>query len=232
MNSIYRQALGADFDRLHPKIQARFGFDSESGVASIGRGTMSRVWHGPWWTLPFLLMGTWRNIMFPESGEDVPFTIRNYAYRDGFGRETVTWIRQFDLTRGTGKKRMGRRFDAYMIHSAERGGIVDYMGTHQHLAVDLAVSVDPTGGIRERSGEQRFYEGPIAFSFPMLFSAYADVCEWYDDERGRYQIEVVVKNPVFGPIFGYRGEFDVEWLEGEAAIVPPEILPRREERRE
>lgn len=230
MNSIYSRALGPDFQRLHPKIQERFGFDSQSRRASIGRGVMERVWHGPWWTIPFLLCGTWRNIMFPESGHDVPFTIRNYAYLDSFGRETVTWIRQFELGRCGGK--LGRRFDAYMIYSEERGLVVDYMGTHQHLAVDLHVSVDESRGIRERSGEQRFYEGPIAFRFPMLFSAYADVCEWFDDETGKYQIEVIVENRVFGRIFGYRGAFDVEWLEGDEAEVPPEIRPRREERRE
>lgn len=224
MNSIYRQALGGDFDRLHPKIQARFGFESADRRASIGRGVMARVWHGRWWTLPFLLFGTWRHIMFPESGENVPFTIRNYAYVDGFGRETVTWVRQFDL----GGR---RRFDAYMI-LAESGLILDYMGTHQHLAVDLHLSVNERGGLCLRSGEQRFYEGRIAFRFPLLFSAIANVCEWFDDESGQYGIEVVVANPVFGPIFGYRGAFDVEWLEGEAATVPPDVLPRREERRE
>ena len=225
MRSIYHRALGDDFHRLHPKIQERFGFDSRSGRASIGRGTMARVWHGPWWTLPFLWLGAWRHIMFPESGRNVPFTIRNYAYVDSFGRETVTWIRQFDL----GKR---RRFDAYMVFGEERGTIIDYMGTHQHLAVDLDCSVDPTGGIRERSGEQRFYEGPLAFRFPMLFSGHADVCEWFDDESGRYQIEVVVSNRVFGPLFGYRGAFDAEWLEGDAARAPDDIRPKREERRE
>jgi hypothetical protein len=60
----------------------------------------------------------------------VPFTIENYAYRDPLGRETVTWVRTFETTKR-------RRFDAYMIWSEQRGRIVDYLGTHQHLAVDL-----------------------------------------------------------------------------------------------
>ena len=44
-------------------------------------------------------------------------------------------------------------------------------GTHQHLAVDIDLSVDPRGGLRLRSGEQRFYEGIVGFRFPMFFSA-------------------------------------------------------------
>ena len=224
MNSIYQRALGSDFERLHPRIQERFGLTSRSGRAALGRGTMEEVWRGALYTLPFLYLGTWRNIMFPDRGHQVPFKIENWAYRDSFGRETVTWLRTFH-TRRT------RRFDAYMIYSQERARIVDYLGTHQHLAVDLDLSVDERGGLRLRSGEQRFYEGPVAFRFPLFFSGVADVCEWFDETTNRYQIQVVVTNRVWGPLFGYRGSFDVQWIEA-ANGPPPEIRPQREERRE
>lgn len=185
---------------------------------------MEKVWRGSFYTLPFLCVGTWRNIMFPEHGRDVPFEIENWAYRDSLNRQTVIWLRTFH-TRRT------RRFDAYMIYSEARGRIVDYLGTHQHLAVDLDLAVDERGGLRLRSGEQRFYEGPLAFRFPMFFSGVADVCEWFDDSTGRYQIQVDVANRIWGPLFGYRGSFDVEWI--EAPNGPPEsIRPKREERRE
>jgi len=130
MTSIYQRVLGSDFHRLHPQIQRRFGYCSEDRCASIGRGVMDEVWRGRFYTLPFLYIGTWRRIMFPERGRDVPFTIENYAYRDSFGRETVTWVRTFEITRR-------RRFDATMIHSTTRGCIVDYLGSHHHLAVDI-----------------------------------------------------------------------------------------------
>lgn len=119
-----------------------------------------------------------------------------FAYRDKYGRETITWIRTF-------QNRKRRRFDAYMIYSENRGCIVvDYLGCRQHLAVDLHLSVDPRGGLRLRSGAQRFYEGPVAFSFPLFFSGVADVCEWYDDDEYRYKIEVAVSNKTWGPCLG------------------------------
>ena len=224
MPSIYQRALGADFDRLHPEIQRRFGFGSADGIASVGTGVMEHVWHGPLYTLPFLYVGAWRRIMFPEQGRDIPFTIENHAYVDGLGRETVTWVRRFRTS-------TPRRFDACMIYSERRGCIVDYLGTHQHLAVDIHLSVDERGGLRLRSGAQRFYEGPVAFSFPLLFSGVADVCEWYDDARGKFGIEVHVANRTWGPLFGYRGWFDAEWRPASGA-VPAELRPRREEPRE
>lgn len=225
MTSIYQRAMGSDFTRLHPQIQRRFGFSSDDRIACVGTGTMERVWHGAPYTLPFLWVGTFRSIMFPQRGRDVPFTIENYAYRDSFGRETVTWIRTFG-------RPLDRRFDATMIYSDGRGRIVDYLGTHQHLAVDIDLSVDEHGGLRLRSGAQRFYEGRLGFRFPMLFSGYADVHEWYDEPAGRFRIDVRVTNPAWGPLFGYSGSFTVEWRPCEAGGVPPHVRPRREERRE
>ena len=95
MTSIYQRALGSDFTRLHPQIQRRFGFSSTDNVAAIGRGVMDEIWKGRFYTLPFLYVGTWRRIMFPETGRNIPFTIENYAFVDQFGRETVSWIRTF-----------------------------------------------------------------------------------------------------------------------------------------
>ena len=226
MTSIYQQVLGTDFSRLHPKIQKRFDFSSGDSLAAIGTGTMERIWHGRFYTLPFLYVGTWRRIMFPEHGINIPFTIQNFAYVDSFGRETLTWVRTFHA-------RKKRRFDATMIYSEQRGCIVDYLGTHQHLAVDIDISVDEqTKGLRLRSGEQRFYEGLLGFRFPMLFSGMADVREWYDDQAECYRISVCVSNPRWGPLFGYEGKFDVEWKTVCAADVPADVKPIREERRE
>lgn len=224
MTSIYQQALGSDFDRLHPQIQRRFGFSSADGVAAVGRGVMQEVWKGRFYTVPFLYVGTWRRIMFPETGKEIPFTIENYAFVDDFGRETVSWIRTFE-------SRRTRRFDAYMIYSEERGRIVDYLGSHEHLAVDIDLSVDEEGGLRLRSGDQRFYEGLLGFKFPMLFTGIAEVREWYDDALGKFRIRVDVRNRAWGPLFGYQGTFDVRWVELAPGAVPEHILPRRQEPR-
>lgn len=222
MTSIYQQALGAEFSKLHPKMQERFGFDSEDGVAWIGVGSMDCIWRGRFFTLPFLLLGSWRRILFPETGTNVPFTVRNYAYVDSFGRETVTWIRTF-------KMRQVRRFDAYMVYSAERGCILDYFGTHCHLVAELHASVDERGGLRLRSGAQHIYEHFIGLPFPLAFSGVADVVEWYDEATDRFHIEVDIHNRIWGPLFGYRGTFTAQRVETEQ--VPANVLPVREESR-
>lgn len=224
-SAIFRRALGSDFDRLHPQMQRRFGVGIESGYSCIGRGIMKQVRRGPWWTVPFLALGTFRNIMFPESGNNIPFQIDNHAYIDSFGRETVTFVRTMHIRNGR-----RRRFDATMIYSPIQERVIDYLGTHQHLAVDLDLSVTDDGGLRLRSGAQRFYEGPVAFRFPMIFSGVANLTERFDDEKGVFVIDMEVRNKLLGFLFGYRGEFTCEYLEGTDA--PATVKPYREERRE
>lgn len=222
---VFRRALGGDFERLHPQLQRRFGVGIAAGYGCTGRGVMREVRRGPWWVRPFLMIGAARNIMFPERGSDVPFQIDNYPYVDGFGRETVTFVRTMEVRPGR-----RRRFDATMVFSENRGGIVDYLGTHQHLAVDLELDVTGDGALRLTSGAQRFYEGLIAFRFPMLFSGVAHLTESYDDERQCFVIDLEVRNRVFGLLFGYRGEFSCDYYPGASA--PMTARPYREERRE
>lgn len=236
MASIYERALGDAFKQLHPRIQERFGYNSQNKIASIGRGVMERIWYAKWAAFP-LYIGTTRHIMFPQGGRNVPFTIENYAYRDSFGRETVTWIRKFKFPNQV------RRFDATMIYSEQRHGIVDYLGNKQHLAVDLTISAEANGGIRIRSGDQRFYERWLQFRFPPAFTGIADVCEWYDDTLQQYKISVEVNNPLLGPVFRYNGAFqawfipmerseEYAMLAGAIIPIPLDVLPLREESRE
>lgn len=225
MASIYRQAMGEAFHKLHPRIQERFGYTSEDQIATIGYGTMKHIWYNRL-TAPLLKLGTSRHIMFPQGGRDIPFTIENYAYVDQFGRETVTWIRKFKFAGEI------RHFDATMIFSRQRKRIVDYLGSKQHLAVDLHMEAAPNGGIRILSGEQRFYEGIIGFRLPRWLTGRAEVCEWYDDEQERFRISVNVMNPVIGPVFRYEGTFRVRTVDADRASIPVDAMPLREERRE
>jgi len=221
MTSIFETAVGADFDRLHPMLQRRFRVGLDSGEACIGHGVMHRIRRGPWWTVPFLQVGRMRNILIPDVGSDVPFTIQNYPYVDPMGRETVTFVRDCAV----GSKHS--RFDATMI--LVDGRLVDYLGTHQHLAVDLSMHVEDDGALVLTSDEQRFYEGRLGFRFPMLFSGRARLREWFDDGDQLFHVDLEVRNSVFGFLFGYTGAFACEWV--PAMDAPEGLKPVRHEAR-
>jgi hypothetical protein len=222
MTSIFERALGDDFARLSPMMQKRFGVGLDAGYACVGTGVMSRIRRGPWWVVPFLQIGKLRNILIPDVGQDVPFTVENYPYRDPFGRETVTFVREYRV------RKTASRFDATMILS--HGRVLDYLGTHQHLAVDLDLRVEDDGSLLLTSNAQRFYEGRlIAFRFPMLFSGRAELHERFDEAAGVYRISMEVRNRVFGFLFGYEGEFTCEFP--AATDAPDRLKPVRHEAR-
>lgn len=225
MTSIFRKVMGEDFDRLHPQLQRRFSVGLASGEACTGRGVMDRIWHGGAFVKPFLALGATRNILVPEAGIGIPFTIENVPYADTFGRETVTFVRTFDLP---GRS---RRFDAQMVLSPKGDRVLDYLGTHQHLASDLHFRAEPDGSLLVRSGEHRLREGPLDVRVPELIGATAEVRESYDDTTARFRIQVRVVNRYFGPLFGYEGTFETTYADVGSCGVRPGLRPRREEPR-
>lgn len=225
-DSVFAQALGSDLSRLHPQMQRRFGLVPDGENACVGRGVMDEVWRGKAVTVPFLWIGAWRNILVPRVGKNIPFTIENYCYVDSLGRDTTTFVRTFEFP---GNRRS--RFDATMVYDRPAGRVLDYLGTHQHLAVDLDLSVDERGGLVVRTGAQRFYEGWLGFSFPMLASGTALLHEYFDDDDGVYRMDLTVSNPIIGPIFGYRGSFTCDFSTVEPVAIPASVKPLREETR-
>jgi hypothetical protein len=212
--SIFRTAMGADFDRLHPELRRRFSVGLAGGEVCTGHGVM-----------PFLVLGGTRNILVPRAGRNVPFMIENVPYADTFGRETVSFVRTFDLP---GRS---RRFDAQMVLSPEGDRVLDYLGTHQHLASDLHFRAEPDGSLLIRSGEHRFREGPVDVRVPELIGADAEVRESFDDSTGRFHIQVRVVNRHFGPLFGYEGSFRATYTDVRTRGVRPGLRPVREEAR-
>lgn len=225
MTSMFRTVMGADFDRLHPQLQRRFSVGLTTGEACTGHGVMDRVWHGRGFVKPFLALGGTRNILVPRAGRDVPFRIENVPYADSFGRETVTFVRTFDLP---GRS---RRFDAQMVLSPKGDRVLDYLGTHQHLASELYFHAEPDGSLLIRSGEHRFREGPVDARVPELIGGEAEVRESFDDVAGRFRIQVRVVNRYFGPLFGYEGSFRATYTDIATCGVRPGLRPVREEAR-
>jgi hypothetical protein len=225
VTSIFRTVMGADFDRLHPQLRRRFSVGLTSGEACTGHGVMDRIWHGRGFVKPFLALGGTRNILVPRAGRDVPFTIENVPYTDGFGRETVTFVRTFDLPGGP------RRFDAQMVLGPRGDRVLDYLGTHQHLASDLHFSAEADGSLLIRSGEHRFREGPVDLRVPELLGGQAEVRESFDDTTGRFRIRVRVVNRRFGPLFGYEGSFRATYADVRTSGVRAGLRPVREEAR-
>lgn len=201
MKSVFERALGPAYAELHPAIQQRYELTSQDEKRCVGRGRMRSVRRNRL-ALPILWTGTRRNLLFPETGSDIPFEVRTCPFSDA-GVETVAYIRAFDIG-------PGRRFDAYMRYDERRDCIVDALGTHRNPVTELQFSVTD-GALRIETGRQWATVGRRTVVVPRPFRADVAVVESYDETTDRFEIEVVVSNPLIGRVFAYAGWFTVEY---------------------
>ncbi|MFN0029190.1 MAG: DUF4166 domain-containing protein [Acidimicrobiales bacterium] len=212
--SIFQQALGEDFHRLHPKLQWRCALAPGDGVFQIGRGTMEEI-RRAWWAKPVLAAIAARRILCPEQGREVAFTIEGHAYVDRFGRSTLAASRRF---RFPGRF---RRSDSTTVYDERQRCLVDYLGTNQNLSTQLRATVDEQGALCLSSAGSRLHLGPVSFVVPSSLAGTARVREWWDVSRQRFGIDVQVQTPI-GELLAYRGFFDLAEHPYQQTGTPPD----------
>jgi hypothetical protein len=231
---IYRQALGAAFDRLQPELQDYFSLAPGSGSFGIGQGIFDVVGCRQQWLRPMLRLAAGEQAFFPEYGEAVPFRIENHAHLDPFGRSSLTARREIFFP---GRTRIFE--DTTSVEPARSGGwsrLVDYVGRYRRLVTDLNLGVTPEGRLRGVSEVSRLFLGPLRLPLPAALDAKAYAEQWWDAAAGRHRIQVKVIQPQLGLVLVYAGHFDYHlepYREGTSAagFLPAYARPDRWERR-
>jgi hypothetical protein len=192
--SIYKMVLGDQFYLLHPMLQKRYEFPFKAS------GVMKTIKGGPAWLYPLFLTGVRFKLLFPEQGENIPFTIHNTPRTGMNGEEQVHWERIFHF------KNKKRYFNALMSLDSNEGIIKDYLGEPKLFYSDLYLKTDQ-GQLIITSERQRLVIGKLEIPMPKWFQGLASVRESYDEKRNVFQIKVTVDNPIIGNVFSYEGEF-------------------------
>ncbi|WP_079477821.1 DUF4166 domain-containing protein [Halobacillus salinus] len=208
MQSIYHQALGSEFHRLHPEMQKKYGLTSKQNLMALGQGRMTEIRGMNPLLRPFLQAGVIDHLIFGERGKNVPFTLENFAYQDDQGRETVSWIRRFFFPYAI------RGFDASMRYDEEKGTIVDDIGKSGAVQVELDLHVTNEGGLFMKS-KGMTYQGKVQLPGP-----HTSVYEHYDEEKEEFHVHVHVEHPVFGTVLMYEGTFYTEFLPMTYSNIP------------
>ncbi|MCA0985340.1 DUF4166 domain-containing protein [Halobacillus yeomjeoni] len=200
MESIYQQALGQEFYRLHPEMQKKYGLTSEQNIMVLGQGRMTEIRGTNPLLRPFLHLGAMDHFVFGERGKDVPFTLENYAYQTEEGEEVVSWVRRFFFPYSI------RGFDAAMRYDQNKHKIVDELGKSGSFHMDIDLHVTPEGGLYMESKQMNF-KGKC--HIPGLKSS---VYEHYDEEEEAFRVHVHVEHPILGTMMMYEGLVHTEFL--------------------
>lgn len=222
---IYRQALGADFDRLQPELQDYFSLVPGSGQYGIGEGVFDVVGCRQRWLRPLLKLTSGEEAFFPEYGERIPFRIENHAHEDPFGRSSLTARREI---RFPGRTRIFQ--DTTSVADTTDGPrLVDYVGRFRRLVTDLNLSVTPAGRLRGVSEASRLFLGELRIPLPQALDAKAYAEQWWDPasgEHGQHRIQVKVIQPQIGLVLVYAGSFDYRLRPYSGGSSARSFLPR------
>lgn len=216
--SVVRQCLGTRFADLHPKVQWRFGFSSSDEICQLGTGVMDEISLSSLLAAPIRRLGARRGILPPAAGQEVPFTVANYAYRDDRGREVLLFTRRFHFPGRVGV------IDSLMI--ADDGTAFDVLGRHADVSVHTECSVGEDGALCMAGTDPRVHAGPLRSALPAFAGAVTDARESWDAGEERHRIEVSVRNPVAGALIGYRGWFTAVEQPCTRAQIPAGLIPR------
>lgn len=198
--SIYKQILGDQFQQLQPMLQKRYALPDEKPFKATG--VMKKISRGSIWLYPLFLIGTRWKFLFPEHGENIPFTIVNSTQIGPTGENQVHWERTFYFRNKT------RYFNALMSLDLDKNIVKDYLGEPSLFYSELVFFVSEEGHMQIESRKQRFVIGKLEIPLPKIFQGIVHVTEYYIEERNVFSIHVVITNPFIGTLFEYEGEFE------------------------
>lgn len=196
MTGVYMRALGEAADALHPKVRDRYALGPGDGV-TVGRGEMdiSRGTH----VLPALYAMTTRDMLFPEAGHDVPFSVSTVGY-DLDGHEAMTTRREFEFGTTT------RRFDSVTVWDERGDRLLDFLGRDGLVATELHPRVE-SGTLVVEAGRQWLHYDDRYVPLPGPLAAGVEVRDRYDEADERFHVIATVENTLAGHILSYRGSF-------------------------
>lgn len=197
--TIYQTLLGDDFARLHPMLQQRYALQVNEPF--FAQGVMYQIKSGAKWLRPFYTVAANTRFLFPESGEQIPFTISNTCHALPNGELEVLWERTFYFPHKT------RHFDARMTIDSTQTIVRDYLGKPALFYSDLHFAVTKEGTLVIRSGKQRFVLSKLECPIPKLLEGCVIVEEGYDESKNVFTIHVSIHNPLIGRLMMYAGEF-------------------------
>jgi len=193
-SSPFVPVLGSYRDRLARPLADQFlGADRRHRVRLVG--TMHQIWRRHGWLRPVFTLLAWADILFPETGRDVPVSLTI----ESNGQGGDVWRRTFAFTRE-------RRFNATMAY--EGSDVVERLGPFGLLQVPWHLRVQSADVIQITTGETRVRLAGLRLRFPRWLRFKVGALQ-HARPHGRMDLDLVVTHPRLGRIFGYSGTFTV-----------------------
>jgi hypothetical protein len=189
-------------DDLPVAFREQFLLPVDALYEVVLEGSMDRIWHRPLWLRPFLWLLAWFDILFPETGVDVPASMIISGGRDEQQLPYHRWDRTFSFTKP-------RYFNAIMAFSPHARCVVERLGPRGSIEVRWHIHFRPPLTIEIISSDCYFKAGNRRIPLPAYPTVRA--VETALDET-LIHVDLTVSHPWLGDVFGYEGVFHLRRL--------------------
>lgn len=171
------------------------------GERVVLEGTMERVWRRGRWLWPFFWLASWSDLLFPETGTDVPVTVDIRAAKARAPRHL--WRRDFRFPGGR-----KRRFTSKIEYDDRLGSVIEAVGPAMALAIAWEMRFEPPSTLHLDCTGWVLRLGSLCVRLPewLLGGGRAIETAPSPDSIG---IDFTVSHPLLGDVFGYAGTFMV-----------------------
>jgi hypothetical protein len=177
------------------------------GERVVLEGSMERVWRRGRWLWPFFWLAAWSELLFPETGVDVPVTV---DIQQVGSRPCHVWRRDF---RFPGGRR--RRFTSRMVYDERLARILEAIGPGGALAIAWETRFEPPSTLHLDAAGWVLRLGPLRLRLPAWLLGSGRAVETADaGVPGTIRIDFRVSHPFLGNVFGYVGAFTVTRVPG------------------
>lgn len=166
-------------------------------------GQMSRIWHRPFWIWPIFWLLSLGDVLFPETGQNIPTTLVIRPGFDGNGEPYATWERTFFFPH-----HRSRRYTSTMHYDERTGHIIELQGPREMFQEDAVVRFIPPATVEWETVRSVLRLGRLRIHMPRRLWIRARILQTADPERPEAShVTLTIFHGLLGPIFGYEGTF-------------------------
>jgi hypothetical protein len=186
---------------LPPAFEKQYMISVDSGQMALFDGVSARVWHRPFWLWPIFWAMSPFDILFPETGTDIPATMKLTGGRDAQGQPYHNWDRTFFFAKP-------RYFKAVMAYDLEQQCVIEHFTPMHLLNMVWEISFTAPAHLEIVTRACRIKLGKLQITLPSLLHPHVHVIEdAISDDT--IQMSLVMSHPFLGDIFGYAGTYHV-----------------------
>ncbi len=203
----YDTPFGSIFAAYHNDLPTlfkdQFLMPADAPFYILLNGQMDKVWHRPGWLKPFFWVLSWFDMLFPETGNDIPASM---TIRGGYNRRQEPyhlWHRTFFFPKP-------RHFNAVMAFNSTADRVVELLGPHRLLEMQWDIQFKPPITIKIVTSTCNIRVGNRRVSLPSFAYPTVRAVETIADKKQKkINVKLIVTHDWFGDVFGYNGTFKI-----------------------